>query len=292
MRLVTVITPTYNRGKNLECLFESLQKQTCNCFEWMIVDDGSVDDTRERVEFFKSLANFPIHYIYKQNGGKHTALNVGIQRITTELTFIVDSDDTVVPNGIETIIEFYDKYKNETKIGVWSFLKSQKGRGVVLKMPEDEIISSYAEERIRSERPGEMAEVFLTSALQKFPFPEFSGEKFLSEDVVWIPVGLSYKTVFVNRVIYEYEYLQDGLTQNDKKHKFQSPLGSMMRGKMLMNCACGVKANIKGAIIYNCYRCEVSEPIPACLKEDNPKNRLLLFLTWPLGIVYNKKWKR
>ncbi len=293
-KLITVITPTYNRGKNLEALFKSLQNQTSFNFEWLIVDDGSQDDTKEIVKEFIKCSNFQIRYIYKENGGKHTALNAGIKTICTELTFIVDSDDTLMPTSVEIIESFYNKYKCDYRIGVLSFLKRSEKNGVILKMPQDECIGSYAEERIKADRPGDMAEVFLTKALREFPFPEFEGEKFLSEDVVWIPMGLKYKTVFINQAIYQFDYLPDGLTRNDKLHKFASPFGSMLRGKILMKKECGLKANIKGAIIYNCYKCEAkskNKEIPENLKIKTAKERILAVLTLFFGKIYNVKCK-
>jgi len=85
---ITVLTPTYNRGGALSDLYKSLQKQTIKDFEWLLVDDGSTDNTRSIVEEMKQTADFPIRYIYKENGGKHTALNVGVQQIISELTLI------------------------------------------------------------------------------------------------------------------------------------------------------------------------------------------------------------
>ena len=291
MALVTVITPTYNRANCLDTLFQSLQNQTCTDFVWLIVDDGSEDDTKNKAAGFIERASFQVNYVHKENGGKHSALNVGIRTSTTELIFIVDSDDEVMADGIETIVKFYHKYKDVPRIGMLSFLRKSRKHGVVLEMPVEELIGSYVQQRIIENRPGDMAEVFWTKALQQFPFPEFAGEKFLSEDVVWIPLGISYAAVYINRPIYEFDYLEDGLTSNDKKHKFASPLGSMMRGKMLMLPECGIKANFRGAIIYSCYRREVSMNIPKILKLT-VRERILTAVVNPLGRFFNKKWRK
>lgn len=291
MALITVITPTYNRANTLDRLYRSLQEQSSKNFMWLIVDDGSADKTEALVKNFVEEADFPIQYLKKTNGGKHTALNVGIQAIESELTFIVDSDDTVLPDGMATIEHYYEKYKEEPQVGVWSFLKVDTKSEALVMMPWDEYVGSYITERIKNDRPGDMAEVFFTKALKEFPFPEFPGEKFLSEDVVWIPLGLKYKTVFINKPIYQCEYLEDGLTRNDKKAKFASPLGSMMRGKMLMTKQCGWKARIKGAIIYNSYWLDATGNIPKTLKL-NKKERVLVWLMQPLGRYFRKKWKK
>lgn len=292
MPLVTVITPTYNREKNLKDLYASLCAQTSRHFEWLVVDDGSTDHTEALIKGLAEKADFAVRYIRKENGGKHTALNVGIREIRTPLTFIVDSDDTVLPEGIALIERYYEKYRTEQNLGVLTFLKADVHKGVILKMPRDEFVGSYIAERIRTSRPGDMAEVFLTSALKEFPFPEFEGERFLSEDVVWIPLGRKYKTAFINLPIYRCEYLPDGLTRNDKVHKFASPLGSMMRGKMLMTKECGLKSRVRGAIIYGCYRKDTKGIIPDCVKLENGVDKLLVFLLQPASALFYRKWKK
>ena len=292
MALVTIITPTYNRKAKLVDLFESLQKQNNKNFEWLVVDDGSVDGTENRVMQFKEVAQFPVQYIRKSNGGKHTALNLGIKHISTPLTFIVDSDDQLLENGIELIEKYYFKYVIDSQVGAFAFLRCDEKLTPIVEMPVDEYIGSYIEERIKSERAGDMAEVFLTSVLKEFPFPEFVGEKFLSEDVVWIQIGLKYKFVFINQIVYQCEYLKDGLTYKDKVLKFASPLGSMMRGKMLMHKECGIRPRVKGAIIYDCYRREISRQIPDCLKIKKMADKILVFILKPLGAYFNRRWKK
>ena len=97
---VTVLTPTFNRAHTLDKLYRSLICQTCADFEWMIVDDGSTDNTKDLIESYIRENNFKISYYYKQNGGKHRALNYGIKNVDSELTFVVDSDDWLTPNAI------------------------------------------------------------------------------------------------------------------------------------------------------------------------------------------------
>lgn len=295
MALVTILTPTYNRNKELGSLFQSLQRQSNTDFEWLVVDDGSVDNTEECVQLFRQDAQFPIRYISKKNGGKHTALNVGIKQINTPLTFIVDSDDQLLPEAVQEISNYYHKYHQQIRdgiIGAFSFLRCDKDFNPLVLSPEDETIDSYVRMRIKGNRPGDMAEVFLTEVLAKFPFPEFAGEKFLSEDVVWIQLGMRYRYVFINKIIYQCEYLVGGLTTNDKKIKFASPLGSMMRGKMLMHRECGLMSCIKGAIIYSCYSREVKGEIPDCLRLREVGKRILCFFLQPLSLYYNIIWKR
>ena len=122
---VTVLTPTFNRKEKLQKLWNSLQKQTVKEFEWLVVDDGSTDGTNELIAKLQEKSDFPMYYIYKDNGGKHTALNVGIQTIRSQLTFIVDSDDYVVKDAVESILKIHEKYrKHNTPIPAICKLKT------------------------------------------------------------------------------------------------------------------------------------------------------------------------
>lgn len=292
MKTLTIITPTYNRSELLTNLYFSLNNQTNKDFLWMIVDDGSTDKTTEMINSLLSTSSIEIRYLKKKNGGKHTALNMGIKQINTELTMIVDSDDQLLSTAVEEVLQVHQKYKTNNNIGVYSFLRCYSNGKPIISLEKDEFIDSYVKYRIKENRPGDMAEVFKTKVLKEFPFFEFPGEKFLSEDVVWIQIGLKYKYVFVNIKIYQCEYLEGGLTANDKPIKFASPCGSMMRGKMLMHKECGIKQNLKGAIIYDCYKKNISK-----YKQDDRLKltffeTIICILCYPLSIYYYMKWRK
>lgn len=292
MKTVTIITPTYNRAELLKNLYQSLEQQNNKDFEWLIVDDGSTDCTKEAVEEITDNASFHINYIWKENGGKHTALNVGIKTIHTELTMIVDSDDQLLPNAVDEICKVHHKYSSFDKIGVYSFLKCYSNGKPIVSLDKEEFVDSYVKYRIKENRPGDMAEVFKTCVLREFPFPEFQGEKFLSEDVVWIQIGLKYQYVFINKPIYQCEYLEGGLTANDKPMKFASPYGSMLRGKMLMNKECGIVQNFKGAIIYDCYRRNLTDVHLDERLNLNLRDRVMCILSEPISFYYFARWRK
>lgn len=288
---LTIITPTYNRANLLVHLYDSLESQTNKQFCWMIVDDGSTDDTFDIVSRLKGNSSFEIIYLQKTNGGKHTALNFGIREINTELTFIVDSDDTLTEDAVQCILDVHERYKNQGRISSYTFLKGTGTKTPVIPIEGDEFIENYITYRIKNNRPGDMAEVYKTKYLKQFPFPEFVGEKFISEDVVWIEIGKVSDAVYLNKVIYICEYLPDGLTSNDKPMKFASPLGSMLRGKRLMSKECGLRENIRGAIIYSCYKKEVRQDLPRILIVEDIRDRFLLLLVAPCAIYFNRKWR-
>jgi len=252
---LTILTPTYNRANGLKTLFQSLYAQTSKEFEWWIVDDGSTDNTAETVQSFITQTEFQIHYIHKENGGKHTALNAAIPQITTELTIIVDSDDTLTSDAVETIYHYHNKYAAYPRLCGYVFLRKFPDGQISGKLFEpNERIASYVDVRINGDDThADKAEVFYTRCLQEFPFHEFPGEKFLGEDVVWLQMGRKYHMVHINQVIYLFEYLRDGLTKNRRRHNIASPQGCMHRAALYMEKDIKLRYRIKGALQYLIY---------------------------------------
>ncbi len=288
--IVTVLTPTFNRGGALAELFHSLQKQTSKKFEWLLVDDGSKDDTKNYVEGIKQVAEFPIRYIYKENGGKHTALNVGVKQITSKLTFIVDSDDTLVPDAIETILQYHKKYRERKDLCGYSFLRKFPDGKINGKLFEpDEKIGTYIECRINADdTQADKAEVFYTRCLKEFPFPEYRNEKFLGEDIVWIRMALKYQMVHINKAIYIAEYLGDGLTKNRRKNNIKSPCGCVARAKEFLRPELKLRYRIKGAMQYVIYGKFANENR---LIANAPDRMLVLCVYIPSMILYHK-WSK
>lgn len=121
MSSITIITPTYNRADLLPRLYESLCGQSSKDFEWMVIDDGSQDDTEALMRHYSHENKISILYEKQQNAGKHTALNRGIAKITSELTFIVDSDDYLTSDAVEIILSYHEKYHDTDKLCGYSF---------------------------------------------------------------------------------------------------------------------------------------------------------------------------
>ena len=253
--MITVLTPTFNRGGRLQSLWDSLQKQTVKDFEWLIVDDGSTDGTKDLITQLQEKSDFPIRYIYKSNGGKHTALNVGIQTICSELTFIVDSDDCVTDDAVESILKIHKKYRSQNNICGYAFLRAfPDGKVNGKKFDVDEKIGSYIDVRVNGDDTGaDKAEVFKTHCLKEFPFPEYPNEKFLGEDLVWVRMARKYEMVHINKAIYVGNYLEDGLTNNRRKHNIASPVGCMHRAEEFMESDLKTRYRIKGGLQYIVY---------------------------------------
>lgn len=292
MKLLSILTPTYNRGKFLAALFQSLCAQTNYDFEWWIVDDGSTDETKGAVQCFQARAEFPIHYIYKENGGKHTALNAAIPQITSELTMIVDSDDTLTSEAVETIYHYHGKYAGRPGLCGYVFHKKLPDGSISGKeFIPDERIASYIDVRINGDDThADKAEVFYTRCLQEFPFPEYKGEKFLGEDTVWLPMGRSYDMVHINKAIYVFEYQDSGLTRNRRRHNIASPRGCMHRAALYMERDIKMRYRIKGAMQYLIYGRFAGCRFSALWKSSRFKC-LTLVSVLPAALLYFM-WKR
>lgn len=288
---LTILTPTYNRSKNLGKLFESLNNQTNINFKWMIIDDGSEDNTEEIVNSMKKKSKFEIEYFYQQNGGKHRALNFGISKIETIMTFIVDSDDYLTNDAVDIILNYYNKYKHDKSLCGFSFLRGYSENDVNgKKFPLDEYKSNYIECRLNQKVWGDKSEVYYTKCLKEFPFIEIKGENFLFEDYVWIQLAEKYSMIHINKIIYIGEYLQDGLTKNINKRKKSSPIGMSKRGIVLCTKKANIKTRIKGMIHYISYGLYGKIAKAELFKECNYK--LLYLISFFPAIIYYYKIRR
>lgn len=297
MSLVTVITPTYNRENYLRKLYESLKEQSCKDFQWLLIDDGSVDTTKELAGNFlkEKERGFEMQYVYQENGGKHTALNKGIGMTDTELVFIVDSDDYLPKDSIQIISKYHEKYKGQkesSKLCGYSFLRCHADGSVnTAFFSENEKIDSYRNVRINGNIGGDKAEVFYTDVLKQFPFPVFEGERFLPEDVVWMRMSGPYKMVHINENIYTCDYLEGGLTNSGKKMKAKSPRGMVLRSQIYLNDkeVC-FKVKIKMMLLYIIYG-RFAGMKWGELYENTSQRCLLVGMYLPAAILKGILWK-
>lgn len=289
--MITVLTPTFNRADKLSNLYQSLCGQTAKDFEWLVVDDGSTDDTKEKINDLRQTADFPIRYLYKENGGKHTALNAGIAVIENELTFIVDSDDIITEDAITTIISYYNRYKENSRLCGYAYLRCfPDGKINGSLFAPDEKIAYYIETRINSgDLNADKAEVFYTRCLKEFPFPEYPGERFLGEDIVWIRMSLKYQMVHINRAIYIGDYLTDGLTENRRKHNLAAPVGCMNRAEEYMRKELKLIYRFKGAVQFIVYGKFAGFRSLSLLKRA--KHKALVLIAYLPAMLLYLKWR-
>lgn len=224
---VTVFTPTYNRAYILGNLYHSLQRQTCMDFEWLIVDDGSADDTKALVASWQGEENpFPIRYVYQENGGKCRAINRGLKEADGRLFFTVDSDDYLTDDAIEKVIQWDGELPADGHFcGYAGNMGTALGVTTNRLFPGDYLDGTALDRYDRVD--GERAFVFYTEIHRKYLYPEFPGEKFLTEAVTWdLMAHDGYKMRFYNDIIRIWEYKDDGLTQAGYRVFLENPQGT------------------------------------------------------------------
>jgi glycosyltransferase involved in cell wall biosynthesis len=253
--LITVFTPAYNRAHLLQRLYDSLCSQTFNDFEWLIVDDGSKDNTEDVIKAFIAEDKLNIRFIKQTNGGKHRAINHGVAVARGELFFIVDSDDSLPTDSLQIIYDTYVEIQQDQSFGGVSGLDcDNKGILIGNGLPQDFIDCNSIDIRYRYHVMGDMSEVFKTSVMKEFPFPEISDEKFCPEALVWNRIANKYKLRYVNRAIYIAEYQSDGLTSKMVKIRMDSPVASMICYSELNRHHIPFIQKIKAAINYWRFR--------------------------------------
>lgn len=214
------MTPTYNRAYTLPKLYDSLCNQMLKDFEWIVIDDGSTDETQSLVsEWINADNSFEITYKKKKNGGKHRAINDAVKIAKHDWFFIVDSDDFLTLNAVELIHIWLKTVENDEGFCGVAGLKGYSNTDeVVGERPVGEYIDATNIERGKVNLLGDKAEIYRTDILKKFPFPEYDGENFITEAVVWDEIALNgYKLRWFNEIIYKCEYLDDGLTKANNK---------------------------------------------------------------------------
>ncbi len=235
--MVTVFTPTYNRAYRLEKLYQSLQAQTSKDFEWIVINDGSTDNTNELFDKWLSDKNdFAITYREVPNGGKHRAINKAVKLASGKAFFIVDSDDYLLPEAIEKVTEWFKQVEDLDEFAGISGLRGEStdnpigGYGNF----EGEYVDCTNLERHLYNLLDDKAEVYKTEILKKFPFPEFEGENFVPESLIWDSIARDgYKIRWFNEIIYICEYLADGLTASSDKKFMDNPKGFLSYLAML-----------------------------------------------------------
>lgn len=213
--MITVFTPTYNRKKDLERLYESLISQDSMEFVWVIVDDGSEDDTDKFIESIIRTSPFEIVYHYQKNAGKHTAINWLLDNCQSQFAICVDSDDYLTASGVSILNGYAAQFKSDM---YWAIVgpkcSLEKGIGNWdIKMPES---ISFSEIYTRYKYKGETFMLWNLALFEGIRFPVFKGENFIPESAIYDILDMKSKVRICNEKIYVFSYKSDGLTNNSK----------------------------------------------------------------------------
>ena len=233
MNKITIFTPTYNRAYILSSLYESLLCQTCEDFIWLIVDDGSSDNTKDLVDKWIKEDRIQIEYYLQKNGGKQRAFNTGVNLCNTELFFCVDSDDELLENTIHDVLCLWETY-SEAKQNITGIV-SLRGKDEITPMtncfPNNIKKSRLIDLYQKLNFSGDTALIYKTNLLRKYPFIVYDDEKFMGENYVYNKIDQEGELLLLNQVIYISKYLEDGYTNNVKKLIKNNPKGYMLLNK-------------------------------------------------------------
>lgn len=292
MAFITIFTPTYNRAHTLPRTYESLCRQDCKDFIWLIVDDGSKDETEELVHDWQKKENgFEIQYIYKENGGMHTAHNVAYENIHTELNVCIDSDDRMAPGAVRKIKDTWDKIRNEGYAGLIALDADFSGNIIGKGFPEgmvDTTLGSY----YAAGGAGDKKLVYRTDVVNNVPpYPVFPGERYVGLVYKYTLIDQKYRLFVLDEVVCEVEYQSDGSTGTMWKQYLKNPKGFAFLRKVAMQYPTSKKRMIQDCIHY-CSSSQLARNKHYI--QESPRKLLTVLCTplgWMLTAVIRKKTK-
>lgn len=284
---ITVFTPTYNRAYTLTRLYNSLISQTDKRFVWLVVDDGSTDQTKELFDSWIKEEKIKIKYFFQENSGKSMAHNRGVELTQTKLFTCVDSDDYLVPTAIEEILKAADNLSEEN-VGILS-RKSEKEDDKSAFLTKDinqtTLKNAYAHLGLN----GDTMLIFKTSVISKYSFPRFEGERFVPENYLYDLTDRDGKLLVLDKVLYIYEYLSDGYTTNMARLLKKNPQGYLAYINQRLKFDETLKEKVLDTVRY--IAISIVKKDKSIIK--NAVYPLIAFLTYPFGLLlYIKKFKK
>lgn len=282
--LLTVFTPAFNRAHTLSRTYESLISQSNKNFIWMIIDDGSTDNTAQLVKEWKTKNNgFEIHYIYKENGGMHTAHNLAYELIDTELNVCIDSDDKLADDAIEIIYSTWSRIKEKGFAGIIG-LNADFSKNIIGTCFEKDEMATTLNGFYQRGGKGDKKLVYRTDLMKKYPpYPKFDNEKLVGLGYKYLLCDLDYKLFAINRILCYVEYQMDGSTNNMWKQRLNNPKGFAFGKRVRMEHPFSFIGLIKDTIHY------IASSILA--KNENyireSPRRLLTIILIPCGKIYS-----
>ena len=276
---LTVFTPAYNRAYTLPRTYESMKQQKCTDFIWLIVDDGSSDNTAELVRQWQSEENgFEIQYIYKENGGMHTAHNTAYAMIDTELNTCVDSDDALAPDAVQLIFDTWQRVKDQGYAGLLA-LDSEFGGKLIGKGFPDGLTETTLGGYYRNGGSGDKKLILRTDVVRQYPpYPTFEGERFVPLGSLYTMIDRDYKLSVLDAVVCLVEYMPDGSTHNMTRQYYRNPNGFRYGRLVTLSENTTLKRRLVLYVHYAAESILASKPIV----KDAP-NKLLGLMSIPFG---------
>lgn len=224
-KTLTVFTPAYNRAHTITRTYESLCCQTSKDFEWLVIDDGSTDNTRELVEKWIEENKIPIRYIYQQNQGMHGAHNTAYKNIDTELNTCIDSDDYMPDDAVEKICSFWKKYGSDRYAGIIGLDVTEDSKVIGTSFPAELKETTLGDFYLQG-GSGDKKLVYRTSVIRQYPeYPLFKGERYVGLAYKYMLIDQDYKLLTLNEPLVVVEYQGDGSSVNMYRQYWNNPNG-------------------------------------------------------------------
>jgi len=282
MTTLTVFTPTYNRAYCLHVLYESLVRQTDKDFEWLIIDDGSTDNTAELVDSWLAQQLIPIRYVKQHNQGMHGAHNTAYEHIHTELNVCIDSDDYMPDDAVDKILTFWRENGNEQVSGFIALDSYFNGDIIGNRLPDNLKSATLFDLYYKYGVKGDKKLVYRTSVVKDYPYPLFEGENYVGLAYKYYWIDTRYELLILNEVLCCVEYLPDGSTRNMFRQYLRNPKGFAFYRKELMKLPfAGLKFKFRQAVHY--ISSSLFSMNKKMLKESPQK--LLTVLAIPPGLL-------
>lgn len=288
---LTIFTPSYNRAHTLPRTYQSLRGQNCKDFVWLIVDDGSTDATADLVREWQENDDngFEIRYIYKENGGMHTAHNVAYENIHTELNVCIDSDDLMGENAVQVILEKWEEVKDEGYAGIIGldadFEGNVIGAGFSAGLKETTLAGYY-----ESGGSGDKKLVYRTDVINQYPpYPVFKGEKYVALAYKYRLIDQNYKLAVLDKVLCNVEYQADGSSMNMFRQYLRNPRGFAFWRTVAMQYPTSKKRLLMDCIHY-CSSSQIAKNRDYI--KESPKKLLTVLCTpagWLLTVYIKRK---
>ena len=280
--MLTIFTPAYNRAHTIGRTYESLCRQTCKDFEWLVIDDGSTDNTKELVAGWMKENKIPIRYIYQENQGMHGAHNTAYKNIHTELNTCIDSDDWMPDDAVEKIVNTWKKEGNLNLSGLVGLDIGENGSVIGTKFPEGQKtikVGKFYEQGGK----GDKKLVYRTDIINSVPeYPIFEGERYLGLAYKYLIVEEKYEMLVVDYPLVVVDYQQDGSSYSMYRQYWNNPKGWMFYRKFEMDHACSYKRKLKLSIHYiaSCIR---AKRVWCILDNSQP---ILTLILLPVGVAF------
>jgi len=283
--MITIFTPTYNRGYCLSQLYNSLLKQTCSKFIWLIVDDGSIDDTKEIVTQWIKEDIIKIQYENQENQGMHGAHNTAFDLIETELCTCIDSDDFMPDNAVELILKAWGVIERKDEVyGIVGNDIFKNGTIVGKELPQNIKYSTLYDLYYKYKTRGDKKLVFKTDLIKKYPrYPIFEGETFVPLGILYLMLDQQYKLYCLNEPLCVVEYLPDGSTQNIFKQYKRHPRGFRYSRLIELKYMKSIKSKILKVLHLISSTLFIGD---FAFFRKNPA-KVLTFLLLPIGVVFH-----